>query len=291
LSAGAVGSYIGLQYLFPERTLISIEQFKKAMLRGGWLRRLSIIVAIAFLFWGGYRGCRWIAPKAPEVYKIGLDETWYPVSLYGNEHAFTAFSTDLLFAIARNQHMKVEIVRTGPKGLLDFLDDGKIDGALTSITPDDHGEDYYFSEPFYRFGAVLIVREDSDFQSLRNLPSARIGVKRNSSILYHISIDPSIIIVPYDSPLLILDDLIRDQVDGVIMDNLLAFLYFGGLYRDQVQVATLPLTIEGLRLITLQEAYGSKLIEMFNQGLKNLKEDGTYQRLLDQWGLYNPEKH
>lgn len=193
--------------------------------------------------------------------------------------------------IAKQEHFQVEIMRTGFKRLMDLLDDGLVDGVLTSITPDEIAEErYYFSEPYYRFGAVLVVRKDFDFSSLKSLPNKRIGVKRGSSILYHTSIDPSVSIIPYDSSLMALDDLVRDRVDGVIMDQLLAYNYFGGAYRNQLKVATLPLTLEGLRLVTLQESYAEELIEKFNKGLKKLQEDGIYEKLLLDWDLYNPEK-
>jgi polar amino acid transport system substrate-binding protein len=255
-----------------------------------WIRRASIIFAALVLFWAGYRACRWIVPKPPEIYKIGVDATWYPLSLYGREYSFTAFSSDLLFAIARNQHIKVEIVRTGPKRLIDLLEDGHVQAVLSSIAPDDHNkEKYYFSDPYYRLGAILVMRKDYDFHSLQSLHNARIGVKRESAVLYRISIDPSVTIVPYDSPLIALDDLGKGEIDGIVTD-VLAYLYFGGLYREKLKVVTLPLTNEGLRMITLQEMFAGDLIVKFNQGLKNLKDDGVYEELLSHWELYNPEK-
>lgn len=256
-----------------------------------WGKRIGLFLAGLLLLWGGYRGCRYIVPAAPEVYKIAIDTTWYPLLLYGREHSMTAFASDLLFQIARNQKIKVEIIRVGPKRTLELLDDGYVDGIFSSLTPDKETEQkYYFSEPFYRFGAVLVMRKEYDFKSLQALPNKRIAVKRNSPILYHLSFDPTIVVVPFDSPLVVLDDLAHDRVDGVFIDQLLAYFYYGGLYRDQFKVVTKPLTDEGMRLVTLQENYTSDLIEMFNAGLKNMIEDGTYDRLLKQWELYNPEK-
>ncbi len=38
----------------------------------------------------------------------------------------------------------------------------------------------------------------------------------------------------------------HDNVDIVLMDQLLTYLYFGAVYRDRLKVATLPLSNEGL---------------------------------------------
>ena len=53
---------------------------------------------------------------------------------------------------------------------------------------------------------------------------------------------------------------------------------------------TPPLTQEGLRLVTLKNEKGQQLIDAYNEGLDRLKEAGTYDKLLEKWGLINPEK-
>lgn len=242
------------------------------------------------LLFGGYRACLWVLPPTPEVYKIAIDTTWYPLSLYGKDSAFTAFSLDMLFAIAKKEKIKVEIVYSGPKRLLEQLEDGQVHGILTGIREQQvpKGE-YYFSDPYYRFGGILIIRKEDSFSSLMDLPSKRIAVKRNSPILFRVQIDPRVSVVPFDSPVVALDQLVHGYLDGVIMDQLLAYLYFAGSYQNQLKVVTLPLTTDGLHLVTLQDSAGEALTEVFDRGLHAIKEDGTYLKFLEQWDLYDPE--
>lgn len=255
-----------------------------------YIRPLSYIALSLFVLFGGYRACLWVMPPKPEVYKIAIDSSWYPLSLYGKDSAFTAFSLDMLFAVAKKEKIKVEIVYSGPKRLLELLDDGQVHGILTGIRRQQVPEgEYYFSEPYYRFGGILIIRKEDSFSSLMDLPSKRIAVKRNSPILFRVQIDPRVSIVPFDSPVVALDQLTRGYLDGVIMDQLLAYLYFAGAYQSQLKVVTLPLTTDGLHLVTLQDREGEKLTELFDQGLQAIKEDGTYLKFLDQWDLYDPE--
>jgi polar amino acid transport system substrate-binding protein len=242
------------------------------------------------VIFGGYRIIRWASPETPDVYKIGMDSTWYPLALYGKEHCTTAFTTDLLFAIARNQSIKMDIVRTGHKRLLEMLDDEQVDGVLTSLLPDRATEDkYYFSDPYYRFGAVLVVRKESDIHSILELPKKRVGVKRSSPVLYRVQIDPTASIIPYENQMKMFQDLSEKNVDAILLDQLLLYVYFGSLYKDQFKVVTLPLTNDGLRLVTLKERYTKELIDLFNAGLKNLQEDDIYNELLDKWELHDPE--
>lgn len=256
------------------------------------LRYLLIALLAIVLALGLYRFIRWGFPPAPSVYKIAMDNTWYPLSLYGKESAFTAFSTDILTEISRRENIKIELIRSGPKRLQELLKDRIANGIITAIAPEPSLEnEFYFSDPYYKLGAVLIVRKDSQIKDIKSLENLRIAISRNSPILYRIPLlDQHANIVAYDSPIIALEELVDKKVDGVVINQLLIYLYFRGLYRDKVKVATLPLTPLGLRLVTLQDRYDDDLIKKFNAGLTAIQADGTYEKLLNHWDLYNPEK-
>ncbi len=94
-------------------------------------------------------------------------------------------------------------------------------------------------------------------------------------------------VVPFTNEKAALQALSENQVDAVIVDQLLTYLYYGAFYPDQLTVVTQPLTNEALRLMTLKN--DDELVEMFDEGLSNLKSEGTYDALLTQWGIYDPE--
>lgn len=252
--------------------------------------KIGWALVVLILLFGIYRGFRWVFPATPDVYRVAIDSTWYPLSLYGREPAVTAFSIDVLFSIAKREKIQVDLIRSGPKRILELLEDGQVHGIMTGMKPDPQLEEtYYFSDPYYRFGAVLVMRKEDSFTSLMSLPNKHLGVRRNSPVLYKVQIDPKATIIPFDSPVLAFEQLIRKEIDAVLIDQLLAFLYFGGTYQDKLKVVTLPLTIDGLRLVTLQDGVGEELIDSFNSGLKKIKDEGVYNNFLNQWDLYNPE--
>lgn len=258
----------------------------------GFFLRHKLVSFILFLLAGyvSYKGSQkiyeWTSPLP--AYVIGIDPTWYPLSLHGAEHSMSAFASDLIAAVAKNQGMKVQVIKSGHKCLLDMLDDGIVDGVLAPVTKSLNHE-YYYSEPAYRYGAVIIVKRSSDIKSLSDLEKRRVAVKRGSPILYRLSLDPKVIILLYDNPVTAMENLSKGEYDAVVMDQLLTFLYFGGTYKDGLATVSLPLTPESIRLVTLKEKSKEGLIEKFNAGLKNIKEDGTYHELLEDWELYDPE--
>lgn len=249
----------------------------------------SLALLLLILFFSIKSCSAYISPKET-TYRIAKDPTWYPLPLYGNESNLSAFSNELLFAIARDQGLKIELTSTSHQMLFEKLDDGGVQGVLSSLNPDVSSREFYdFSDPYYLFGAVLVVPKESEVATLDDLAHKSIAVKRGSPILFQPPIAPSSFITPYDSPTLILDQLARDKIDAVVMDQFSAYFFLKEFYREKLKVANLPMTLDGLRLITGKTESDNELVQKFNAGLKRIKEDGTYLELLNKWDLHDPE--
>lgn len=245
----------------------------------------SILFTLALLFFGVRACSAFLNPETP-VYTIAKDPNWYPLQLYNKENNVTAFSNDLIFAIATDLGLKIHLTTASQQNLFESLHDGNVDGVLSSITPDLIAKgSYLFSDPYYTFGSVIVVRSDSGITSLKDLQNKIIAVNRGSSVLFHLQVASSIIITPYDSPTYILNELMLNRIDAVIMDQFTAYAFLSEFFRNKLKVASLPITNEGLRLVTLKNKKGEELIKEFNEGLRLLKENGTYESLLKKWDL------
>lgn len=245
----------------------------------------SIFISLVILFFG-FRACSSYINPDTVIYKIAKDPTWYPLQLYNKENNITAFSNDLIFAIASDLGLKIQLTTSTRQNLFESLDDGNVDAVLSSMNPDLIAQGtYLFSEPYYEFGAVIVVRSESNISSLKELENKIIAVKRGSSVLFNLPVAPSIIITPYDSPTYVLNELMLNRIDAVIMDQFTAYAFVGEFFRNRLKVASLPITIEGLRLVARKNNRGKAIIEKFNEGLHALKENGTYEMLLKKWDL------
>lgn len=250
-------------------------------------RRAAKISLLLGFFLGIYFLYHQFTTPELKAYRVGMDARWHPLALHGKEPETTAFSMELLSEIARDQAIPMEIVRTSQNRLLEVLDDKVVDGILTSLPPDGAGnEKYAFSDPYYEFGAILVVLSDSDINTLKDLEGKRLGVHRDSSVLYRFKLNCQVSVIPFDNFPAMLEALIAGKVDAVLMDQLLQYLYYGVHFRDQIQAATEPLTQEGLRLATLKSPEGLAFIEKFNAGLQHLKEKGIYENLSNEWEVY-----
>jgi polar amino acid transport system substrate-binding protein len=220
---------------------------------------------------------------------IARDATWYPVNFADKAQNILGFSDDLLIEIAKLKDFRINLVLVPPGEGVDALDYGNSDGVLSALTPNVVlSERYLFSDIYFPLGAVLIVDEKSNIKSLNDMEGKYLGVMRGSPVLFNIGKYPPLQVVPYDSQIAMLDDIIRDKIDGGLLNQLVAYSLLTGYYKSTLKIATTPLSGEGLRFITLKSYNLNSFVDEFNAGLKELKDNGTYNQLLKKWDLYDP---
>lgn len=256
----------------------------RQLLQRRWIKVWGLI-ALAFVLVFAVRSCT--SNKIDHrVYKIAREQSWYPLNFLGKEKNVLGFSDDLLYAIAKKNNLSFQLITASPGSILDDLDEEDVDAVLSSLTPDPNlRKKYLFSDSYYNLGLVLVVREDSNVTSLKDLSGKYLGIQRGTSIPLDLS---SIRTLSYESNVAMVEDLVKDRIDAVLINQLNAYSFTTGYYKGRLKVATNPLTPQGLKLITYHSLKNQRLIDLFNQGLKELKESGAYDELLQKWDLYDP---
>ena len=219
-----------------------------------------------------------------KVYRIGIDTSWYPLRLMGKEANLCAFTKDLLLEMSQEEGVSFEKVVVNWENLLFGLKERHYDGVLTSIAPSAHMRDIYeFSEPILYSGLILIIRSDSKEKS-NNLTGKRIATTSPRDETLLLKRYPGAISCNYSSIAESLKALVTNDIDAIIADRFLALRHIHNLYQEKVEITSSSLDSLGLYLITLQ-GKNKKLTEIFNQGLKKMHNNGTYDRLLKKWKL------
>ena len=251
-------------------------------------RVIGVILAIVLLFGFFIVRCSIIAPT--KLYVVARDPTWRPLMLLDKEASMTAFTNELLAGIAVEEGIRVDTVSGNSDTLFQGLDNFAYDGILTSLVPSPNNANrYIISDNYFLLGPVVIVKENSTINSITQLNNKTVGVLRGSSNVFEIAQYPTINIISYDSAVDAIENLIKKNIDAVIMDTLPAHSYSMKFYAGEIKVATPPLTKKGIHLITRKDPVSMKLMEAFNEGLKKVREDGTYDELLKRWELSTPD--
>lgn len=243
---------------------------------------LLAVLSIIFLV----RSCTAWFTHHERIYRIARDPTWYPLDLMGKERNMLAFMNDLLSDIAMEQHVQFNLFSASRDDLFSGLSRGEYDAIVTSIDPTPMLEDkYVFSDPFYLTGPVIIVQKESDIRSFEDLGGEMVGIKSGSPIVFRIRDYPTILFRTYGNIREALDHLVDNEIDAVIMDSLPAYANTESFYTEKLKIVGGPLTDEGLRLVAKKDAGAIAMLGQFDEGLKEMIKNGTYQALIQKWGL------
>lgn len=217
--------------------------------------------------------------------RVGVDASWYPLDFGPRSNNVTAFSTELLADIGKLEKIPFVKVTVSWDVLMDGLQKDRYEAILTSMPPYIFNQKQFdFSDIYLPLGPVLVVPTNSKIQTLDQLEGKEIAVISGSTSSLILEKSKGVIIRDYDSIPTALNAAVSGTVDGAMVDILSAVAYCRDIYQGELKIVTPPLNDEGLRLITKHEA-APQLIKGFNNGLKKLQKNGSYNKLLDKWSL------
>lgn len=218
-------------------------------------------------------------------YKIALDPSWRGLEVPGRENALTLFSSELIEAIGKEQHLKIAVYEQSWDTLMLELQENHCQAICTPMQPYVFYEKLYlFSDVYLPTGPVLVSRIAAPWDSLKSLANHEVGIVLGTPYALMLEKYPNILQKTYSSIQTALDDLAQGNIAAVVLDILSAEAYTHDLYQGRLQITSSPLTQEGIRLVSLQ-GKSENLIRQFNKGLAKLKKEGTYTKIARKWGV------
>lgn len=223
-------------------------------------------------------------PATNGTFTIATDTTFAPF-IYQLDGEDVGIDMDLLKAIAANQGFTVEVKTLGFDAALQAVQAGQADGVIAGMSITDQRKNVFdFSDPYYESGVQMAVAQDSDISAYEDLKGKTVAVKTGT--------------VGYD---------FAERLGAEIGFEVNAFQDSADMYND-VATGNSAATFEDapvlqfgiasgnvpLKIVTDPEPgadYGfavlkgqnPELLEMFNAGLKNAKDSGVYQMIIDRY--------
>lgn len=268
------------------RIIQSLSQLRQMQLSSTAIRVIVILITL-LVGWFLVKGCnRLFVNEVTKTYHIARKEVVYPVNLTGKERYLSVFSDDVMQAVAHVENIPVDITTVAYSDIYQALDNPHFDGVLTMRVPSiQNRSKFLLSDPFFVLGPVVVVRKDSTLKAVEDLKGRIVGVPSGISVANEVQKVPDIYIVTYDTYSIALENLVNNKVDAVVMDAWPAYVYLSGFYSDMLKVATPPINRDGLRLVVRNDPVGELLLERFNDGLREIRSNGTFKALIDRWSL------
>ncbi len=202
---------------------------------------------------------------------------------YEENGEFTGFDNELLKAIATKQNLKLEFVATDFSALLGQVANGTFDIGSSAIsqTP-ERKKTVAFSAPYNYQSLGIEAAEGSPVKDENTLGGTRIGVVQGTvSDTWVADHDPTAQIVRFPNDAAALSALKTKAVDGAVFDLATAETYASENPEAKLKVVHSIIT-------DLPHGYAFKkgntdLINKINAGLKQVIDDGTWEKLHKQF--------
>lgn len=218
--------------------------------------------------------------------KIGSDTTYPPFETVDETKKIVGFDPDMMAEICRRANCKSTFVTTAWDGIFVALANGQFDAVVSGVTiTDERRKTVEFSEPYLRYGQVVLVRADeSAISGVDALAGKKVAVQTgttNDEKATALQKEGKVGEVKrYESFALAVKALINKDVEAVIIDSFAAD-GFMGVNPGQLKKVGEPFTSEALGIALKQG--DTVLKQAFDGALGQMKADGTLDRLYKTW--------
>lgn len=198
------------------------------------------------------------------------------------------FDVDLVDLLAKDLDVKLDVISMSWNQIVSgaAFSAGKCDVAMggASIT-DKRKESVKFSDPYFNATQALLVKKDSDIDSLEDMADHKLGAqtattgflyaKKHADEFHYQTVE-------FDDLALMLTGVSSGKVAGAIGDN--GPLAYYAAHNGDTRVADSFDTGEKYAfMVAKDDDNADKLVERLNDVLAKAREDGTYDKLYKKW--------
>lgn len=223
------------------------------------------------------------APAAV-VYKIGTDTTFAPFEFTAEDNSFVGIDVDILAAVAADQGFEYDLQSLGFDASLTALQAGEVDGMIAGMSiTDTRKETYDFSAPYFDSGVVVAVAAESEAASYEDLKDTTIAVKNGTEgaeFAESVKDEYGWTLSYFDDSAYMYQAVLTGDAAACVEDYpVMGYGISQGnglkMVGDMVQGSSY-----GFAVLKGQNA---ELLAMFDAGLQNIMDNGTYQEILDKY--------
>ncbi len=241
---------------------------------------IALILAMVMCF--AFAACGNKAEEADFI--IATDKGFSPFEFQDSQGNIVGIDMDILKAVAEDQGFTYDLQYIGWDAAIAACQAGQADGMIAgaSITDDRIESGWIFSDGYYDATQGMAVAKDSDIDSFEDLNGKKVAVKNGTmSNQYAESIKDQygfeVVTFP-TSP---------DMYQAVLGGQVVACFDDTPILKYNIKTGELDMKfIEGTENEPAQygfaifDAKNQELIDLFNAGLKNIRENGKYDEII-----------
>ena len=222
-----------------------------------------------------------------QTYKIAVDAAYPPCSFKKGD-TFVGIELDMLEEIAKREGFSYELKFMNFDGVIPGLVSGQIDGALDGINISDERKKIVdFSDDYFKSGLCVVTRSDDDrikeFSDLQGKIAAikkgtygmEFAEKHRQSLDLHLQyylLSPDLALA------------VRNNNADFFMEDYPVISYQIKIGEQQgLKIALRNIYGSPVYAFAVKKGENQDLLKMFNSGLRSIKEDGTFDKILKRY--------
>ncbi len=240
-----------------------------------WLKTLSASLALTVA----------AGTVSAETLRVVTDPSFVPFEMMDQETGeMIGFDMEIIREVADRAGFDINLNTMDFNGIIPALQTGNVDIAIAGITiTDKRSKIVDFSDPYYDSGLRILVRNsENDVQEFDDLEGMKIGTKIGSTSYDYLTknLDDNDGVTPYPGSSDMYMALMSGAVDAVFYDS--PNVGYFARTKGEGKVKTVGPLYEGQQYgIAFRK--GSKWVDDANHALKEMREDGTYKSIYEQW--------
>lgn len=219
-----------------------------------------------------------------KTWVIATDTVFKPFEYTNENNEFVGIDVDLLAAVAQDQGFKYELQSLGWDAAVAAVQAGQADAIIAGATIKQERVDsgWIFSEGYYNATQTFVIGADSTIAGFEDLSGKNVAVKNGTAgadFANSLKDEYGFTVTVFeDSPTMYQD---------VILGNSVACVEDTPIMAASIKEGDLALKIpEGMESegapygFAIMDPADQELLDMFNEGLKHIKENGTYDEII-----------
>jgi polar amino acid transport system substrate-binding protein len=220
-----------------------------------------------------------------KVYSIATDTTFAPFEFQDAQGNYVGIDMEILEAVAKDQGFEYQVQPLGFDAALQALTSGQADGVIAGMSiTDERKEKFDFSAPYFDSGVVMgVSAADDTIKSYADLSGKTVAVKNGTegaTFAEGIAAEYGFTLTYFKDSAMMYEDVKAGNSQACFED----YPVLGYAISQNV----------GLKIVTemergssygfaVQKGQNAELLSKFDAGLKNIKDNGTYQQILDKY--------
>ena len=228
-------------------------------------------------------------PNIDRIKKVGklvvlMDATFRPMEFKDESGNIVGFDVDVADAFAKSLGVKLEVQNINWDGIFVGLQQSKGDMILSSVTiTDERKKEMAFSQPYYAAGQMIVVPADNTtIKGPNDLKGKTVAVQIDTTGQEAAEKIGGLDIRKFDGGAETMLAVEQGKVDAGVIDAMVALDFVKNHPKLKV-VDRKPFTSEDLGAAFRKDS--EDLVKAFNDFVAAAKKDGTYDKILQKWGM------